>query len=202
MKNKIGKVIGIGALCIFVVYLLVTGISDLTNKKDLVTVRVDGAVTILELKHSINYIIPTGTDYYYVGIEDETGKAYIINAPKKWLSKNFSDNHEAKDKDGVMVTGLVKRISSSKASISITNKLSSVEGLNLQHPDNYCIETNYKFKAIGKLALLFIPLVIGLCIYFVAFSKKAASDKISTATLVFIGVAGVIWLYLLLMVLR
>ena len=72
MKKKIGNVFLILLGIVMLLYLLITAVLDLTNKEDLHTVHVDGAFAILELEHSINGLIPIGTDHYYIGIEEDT----------------------------------------------------------------------------------------------------------------------------------
>lgn len=52
--------------------LLVSAVLDLTNKKDIHTVRIEAVCKVLELEHSINGLIPIGTDHYYIGIEEDT----------------------------------------------------------------------------------------------------------------------------------
>lgn len=61
MKEKLGNafltLIAIGLL----LYLLISAVLDLTNKKDLQTVKLDEAFSLLEIEHSINGLIPIGT---------------------------------------------------------------------------------------------------------------------------------------------
>ena len=75
-----------------IIYLGITGVMELTNKKDLHTADLTASVTLMELEHSINGLIPIGTDYYYLGLNENTAEAYIIHAPKSWLGKNFADD--------------------------------------------------------------------------------------------------------------
>ena len=79
---------------IFIVFLfselLVMPIIDITNKNDRKILNIIYAKEILEVEHSVNYIIPFGKDYYYIGI-DEDYNAYLIHAPKKWAENNFTE---------------------------------------------------------------------------------------------------------------
>ena len=57
MKEKSGKIVGIIFLVVFVAYMLITGVGDLINKKDIQTLHADYAVSALDVEHSINDII-------------------------------------------------------------------------------------------------------------------------------------------------
>lgn len=60
------------------------------------------------VKHSINGVIPTGTEYYYAVFTDDASGMMIIRADKNWYSRNFDDEGVAKDEDGCLVTGFVR----------------------------------------------------------------------------------------------
>lgn len=72
MKKKLGNVFLLLLFVGLLAYLLVSAVLDLTNKKDIHTVQIETACKVLELEHSINGLIPIGTDHYYIGIEEDT----------------------------------------------------------------------------------------------------------------------------------
>ena len=202
MKRKVGRVGAILFLVVFVIYLSVTAISDLTNKEDAMTVRIDQATTILEVKHAINGIIPTGTEYYFIGVTAETGDAYIIKGPKKWVTENFTQDCEAVNADGIVITGLRKRVSDYKVSNELADRTSGLNGIQLPYSSNYCIDLNYKVNAFGKLILLVFSFVIAICIYVVGKRKEAMSQQTSKVLSFVLIVVLIVWLMLLLRVLR
>lgn len=149
------------------IYLLATSVMDLTNKKDLHTVTLDGAFKVLELKHSINGLIPIGTDYYYLGINGDTYDAYLIKASQKWLNNKFGSDHIALDVNGVQITGLAKEVSDYQASREIEKQLSRLEGVNYPLGKLYCLNLEYRLTAVLKLidfALILASVIMGVYI--------------------------------------
>ena len=85
MKKKIGNIVLILFIVVMMLYLLISAVMELTAKDEKYDIRVYMAAEALELEHSINGLIPIGTDYYYVAIEEKTDDAYIVKAPKKLI---------------------------------------------------------------------------------------------------------------------
>ncbi len=198
MKRKFSKIF-IGALItLFVGYLLVTGISDLTNKKDLHTLNLDYAIEILEVENSINGIIPYGTDYYYLAAEIGTNNAYIIHAPKNWLDKNFDKNNMSKNPDGVHITALSKRVSDYDISKELNSRVMKIDGITYPLGTEYCLELSYKTDAIMKLVLLAISVVLAIAGLVVYKSGKEINKKLSIVYVI----AIVVVMILILLVLR
>lgn len=166
MKKKLGKVLLVILFAAVLLWMPVSAVMDLMNKKDLHTVRLDGAFEVLELEHSINGLIPIGTDYYYIGVEEESGDAYIIKASKKWLKNNFGSDHMSIAPEGVEVTALAKKVSDYKTSDELTSRASQADGLNYPLGTKYCLDIGYKMDAALKLVVftLFVFL-IGTGIY-------------------------------------
>ena len=156
MKEGLRKFLIVFILVIFVGYLLVTGIGDLINKKDVYTVRLDECVEALAIEHSINGLIPVGTDHYYVGVNDETGEACYIKASKGWYKKNFDGNGYSNTSGGLTITSLAKKASDYEVEKELVARAEQLEGLDFTIPANYSLELDYKFNAICKLALLVI----------------------------------------------
>ena len=167
MKNTIGNIVLILLLVGLQIYLLATSVMDLTNTKDMHTVTLDGAFEVLKLKHSINGLIPIGTDYYYLGINVDTYDAYLIKASKKWLNNKFGSDHIALDFNGVQVTGLAKEISDYQTSKAIEAQLSRLEGVKYPLGKLCFINLEYKLTAILKLidfVLILTAVIMGVYI--------------------------------------
>lgn len=150
MKEKLRKgiliLLGIGLLS----YLFFGSIMDLANTKDVYTITLKEAAEVLALEHSINGIIPTGTDYYYVGL-DEEDNAYLIKASKKWLRNHFDDNYQALNSNGVPIKGLVKKISDFWTERELEDRLSQLEGVRFPLGALGCLDLNYMSMAVLKL---------------------------------------------------
>ena len=127
-RNGILILFGVGVL----VYLFATAMIALTDRQNVHTVTIHEACGVLELEHSINGLIPIGTDYYYLGVDDETGYGYLIKGSKKWLEKNFDENYQSLQPGGVQIKGLVKTITEYKLERELTDRLSQLDGL--QYP--------------------------------------------------------------------
>lgn len=198
MKEKIGKIflylLGIGLL----IYLAVSSIMSLANKKDVHTVTIHEACSVLEIEHSINGLIPTGKDYYYIGIDDYTGNAYLIKGSKKWLDKNFDSSYQSKKNGGLRVKGLVKNVSDFDTERELENRLSQLEGVQYPFGMLGCLEINYKFTAILKL----IEFVLLIAVFFVGRYVINAKDTIKPLIIKIWLVALVVTMMLLLVVLR
>ncbi len=136
--------------------LLVFPIIDITNKDDRKTLNIVYAVKILEIEHSINYIIPFGKDYYYVGF-DEADNAYLIHAPKKWAD-NFSDSS-----DNILeITALQKKISDYDISKELYSIVSQQEELTFPLGYSECLELTYIKDAVMKIISGILVLVLAL----------------------------------------
>lgn len=92
----------------FVGVFFVMSIMDLVNVNDVHEGRVHAAGELLIVENSINGLIPTGKDYYYLALDHETGTVYTIHAEKSWLAKNFDAEGYA-PADGIKIKGLAKR---------------------------------------------------------------------------------------------
>lgn len=158
-RNWLLILIGVGML----IYLFATAIIALADRQNVHTVTVHEACGVLELEHSINGLIPIGTDYYYLGVDDETGNAYLIQGSKKWLEKNFDANYQSLQPGGVQITGLVKTISEYKLERELKERLSQLEGLQYPYGMLGCMDLNYVRTAVLKLVdgFLFLFLFFG-----------------------------------------
>lgn len=143
--------------------LLVLPIIDIINKDDRKTLNIVYATEILEIEHSINYIIPFGKDYYYVGI-DEDYNAYIIHAPKKWAENNFTDSYD----NMIEITTLKKKISDYDISKELYSIVSEQEEFTFPLGYSECLELTYIKDAVMKIIsglLITILAVVGIANY-------------------------------------
>ena len=144
----------------FVGYLTVTAILDLTNKKDIHTFKADDAVEILVIEHSVNGIIPLGKDHYYLGVDENTDDACVIKASPGWYKKNFDDNGHAVSSGGITVTALSKKARKFEVEQELAARVSAYEGINLTVPPNYPLELGYRLNAILKLVMLVLTVAM------------------------------------------
>ena len=87
MKNKSLKIICIILVLAGFLYLFfISSVLDLTNVKDVCEVRVSEAGELLTVENSINGIIPTGKDYYYVCRAADANVLYPVSTGKNWLN--------------------------------------------------------------------------------------------------------------------
>lgn len=198
MKGKKGKIFAIVMFSGFLIYQLVSGIADLANRKDLHTVRLSSAVEVLQVEHSINWLIPTGTDYYYIGVAVDSEDAYLIHAPRNWLKKNFDSNLMAVTPGGVKITALAKKISDYKVADELYARAMQIEWAEYPLGTGYCLEVSYRLMAFLKLALFALSLGLFLSGVYLVRNKNTINKKFM---ILFIG-ASCAALVLMLIVIR
>lgn len=191
MKEILKKIFLVILCLMFVGYLLVTAIMDLTNRNDIYTLKVDGAVEILELEHSINGLIPVGTDHFYLGIEDGTGKACIIKASKNWYKKNFDENGYALSPEGLTVTSLAKKAGKYDVERELKSRAAQFDSLDFIIDPSYALDLSYKLNAILKLVLLALSGVI------IWFGIRIAKAKDTVSKPVVWTFTGILIIYLI-----
>lgn len=196
MRPGFKKFLAVLLVVFFVGYLAVTGIADLANTKDVQTVTIDECVSFLDIEHSINGLIPVGTDHYYLGVNDETMEACVVKASKKWYKKNFDTDGHALMEDGLTVTALCKKAGDFDVENELASRAAGLDGLNLVTAPGYSLELDYKFNAICKLILLVAAAVLAGVGYM--FYKKP--DKVSKTVGKIYGVTILVFLVLLLKV--
>lgn len=168
MKKKLQTVVLTFFVIVVIAFLAITGINDLTNKDDLYTVRIDAGAEILAVEHSINGLIPIGTDHYYWAINEETMESYVILASKNWGNDTFDEDGYTINSKGTEITGLAKKITDHDILNEITDVLDQVdEGIELTYPAGRTssLDLNYKKNAYMRLvsaALILILSIIGV----------------------------------------
>ena len=177
MKNRVLKIlVAIVLVVSFIGVFFVMSIMDLMNTKDVYERHIDVAGELLVVENSINGIIPTGKDYYYVGLNDETGEIYTIHAGKKWLEKNFDPEGNANG-NGVSIKGLSKRANDFKVEKELANRITQIAddfgeyGYELAQVPGHVLEINYVRDAIMKIFAGI--LILGMAALYVVFKKKA-----------------------------
>lgn len=153
MKDKFKK-----GFCIFIYilclsYFIITGVNDLTNKNNLVTVELTQAVSLLDVEHSVNGLIPIGTSHYYLGIAKDSNDVYVIHGSSNWLSKDFAENKT--------ITAPKKRLDY-EVEKEITARLSQLTDINMPISQYYCLATSYKLTAVLMLILAFMAIILPL----------------------------------------
>lgn len=149
-KAKLPKKVILGGI-VFLLYLLIPSILDLTNEKDKQEITIDAAYEIIELEDTFYGLIPLGTTYYYVGITEDTMQAYIFTEKKNYLDGKFDADGYAISNTGVTVKGLVKKESEYEVEVELANYISQIGEMNFPNGASYIINTNYVTKAIIKL---------------------------------------------------
>lgn len=187
------KILKILFAVVFIIFLfaelLVLPVIDITNKDDRKTLNIVYATEILEVEHSINYIIPFGKDHYYVGI-DEDYNAYLIHAPKKWAENNFTDSS-----DNVLeITALKKKISDYDISKELSSILSQQQELDFPFGYLECLELTYVKDAVMKIIsglLITVLAVVGVVNY------KRRSELPSIAVKIYVAVLALTMMLML-----
>lgn len=173
MKKVLTIIFSLLLIVFLLAELFVMPVIDLTNKGDRKTLNIVYAEEILEVEHSISYIIPFGKDYYYLGIDDNYD-AYIIHAPKKWDEKNFSETGD----NSVEITALAKKISDYKISSEISSTIGTLDA-DFPLGASSCLELTYIRDAIMQIVsgiLLLILTIIGCTEY----KKRAELPPLAT----------------------
>lgn len=167
MKKKLQTVVLTIFVIVVIAFLAITGINDLTNKDDLYTVRIDAGAEILAVEHSINGLIPIGTDHYYWAVNEEIMESYVILASKNWGNDTFDEDGYTINSKGTEITGLAKKITDHDILSEITDVLDQVdEEIELTYPAGRTssLDLNYKKNAYMRLvsaALILILSIVG-----------------------------------------
>lgn len=155
-KNKLLLVIFACAA----IFMLVTGIMDLTNKKDVKNEKALFAVEVVEVEHRVGGFIPLGKDHYYLaGNEDG---AFLITTSKSWYEKNFNSDGYSKKETGVNVKGLAKDISDYETRNKIESEIQENIGeVSFIISEKKAIDVYYKLGILLKFVFIFLVLIVG-----------------------------------------
>lgn len=197
MKEKSGKVVGILFLIVFVAYMLITGIGDLINTKDVKTLHVDYAVSALDVEHSINGLIPTGTDHYFLIVDSQTNEGAFVRASKSWYTKNFDDSGQAKTSGGIDVTALAKK-PDYKIVDELVLRAGQLNGLTFAVGPDTPLDLKYKINAVMRILVVVLGALMTVMVVMIS---KAGKEVSAPVKLVF-GVIAIAFLILILIVIR
>ncbi len=155
-KNKLLLVIFACAA----IFMLVTGIMDLTNKKDVKNEKALFAVEVVEVEHRVGGFIPLGKDHYYLAANEDG--AFLITTSKSWYEKNFNSDGYSKKETGVNVKGLAKDISDYETRNKIESEIQENIGeVSFIVSEKKAIDVYYKLGILLKFVFIFLVLIVG-----------------------------------------
>lgn len=155
-KNKLLLVIFACAA----IFMLVTGIMDLTNKKDVKNEKALFAVEVVEVEHRVGGFIPLGKDHYYLAANEDG--AFLITTSKSWYEKNFNSDGYSKKETGVNVKGLAKDISDYETRNKIESEIQENIGeVSFLISEKKAIDVYYKLGILLKFVFIFLVLIVG-----------------------------------------
>ena len=112
MKQKIGYVFLLLIFGIAAGWIAFSSINLLTNSSRQKEVTIDWIGGSVEYSHKFEGIIPLGTDYYYIGVNSNTGDVYILRTTPKWVNEHFVGNASV-DPNGYTFTAVDCKLSGS-----------------------------------------------------------------------------------------
>jgi hypothetical protein len=174
MKNPILSKIVIGiVIASFIGVFFVMSIIDLTNKKDVNNVSITEAYELLVVENSINGLIPTGKDYYYLGYCEDNQKQYVIHGGKNWLETNFETTGIAKNENGISIHALAKRAGDYDIEKELESRKSQIEDIDSALGFGMVLELDYIRNAILRILAGVIMLAVIVCGIFLKNAKKS-----------------------------
>lgn len=142
---------------VFFLIFLIQGIWGLADKDSHVEVNIDYAYTALE-HVDVTRGIPSGKEYYYIGINTEEETMYLIRADKKWLAKNFDPETHTAHNQSVKVKARAvdtkDKIYQKLKNINSTDNLKFVTGTSVFYDAIYVRVA--VMKLIGAAVLVFM----------------------------------------------
>ncbi|MBO4618170.1 MAG: hypothetical protein J5717_12580 [Lachnospiraceae bacterium] len=161
MKTKLKDYLPLIIVVGIVLALLFSGVRDLADKDHVKTIRVEMCKEVVKVVN-IFMIIPMGNDYYYFGLDTESGEGAFFQASKSWYSKNFDSEGMAFDENGVQVVGLMKKPAHDKVEYKMEDTIPALRELGISVNSDYVVYTNYKFIALCKIGLVALGTLIVL----------------------------------------
>lgn len=163
MKKKLQNVCVVIFIAVVILFLSGSGINELVNTTKKKNIKMDYASSCIKVEHTVNALIPIGTEYYYFGYEEESNQLYIIRAGKKWLSENFNDEGEPN------ITGYTVKTYTKKLDYKVAKEVSdilleSIPDANVKVNVNEYQDVMYQSVAIKKLVGVFFLLISICCI--------------------------------------
>ena len=170
-----------------VAYLLVTGIKDLTDQGGMYEADIDMAANGMIIEHSINGLIPTGKEYYYIGLDSEKGNIYLLRAGKHWFDDNFSEATFTANAGSLKVTGRLKRVDY-EVSKELSSRLSDFDSSEYSFVtgSSQCYNLIYKPDAVKKI-ICAVLIILTAVIFILAAAKADGSNVFSKFGVVGVG---------------
>lgn len=109
---------------------------------------------ICVIKHTFSYIIPTGTEYYYMALTEDN-VVIIVRAGKKWLEKNFDAEGNAKN-GALSLNGYVRKLSGDP--VVVVGKMN----LSVRFEKEYFLDADGMLNGILMAILGLLPFVMGI----------------------------------------
>jgi hypothetical protein len=115
---------------------------------------------ILEIDHKINYLIPSGKEYYYLILSEDYSKAITVRADKNF-GKSFDSNWMSKDK--VVIKGRIKVLP-----YQVRDRLNEIKNNFAESDQGFNIIGDYYIDTIGS-NLYKLRILLGICILLMLF---------------------------------
>ncbi len=160
-------------------YLIITAVMDLTNTQDKHTVHLDAGFEILSVEHSINGLIPIGTDHYYIAVNEKTFDSYLIHCSPSWFGDRFNSDGYTFDHSGIDITSLCKKLDDYDVRKEIYSRASTFEDLWFPYGTENCFEIDYQLRAVLKLVLAALIAALGIVGRYIVHAGKTVSKAIS-----------------------
>ena len=127
-------------------------------KSEWVATKIVSAYTepICEIKHTFSYVIPTGTEYYYMALTEDN-VVIVIRAGKKWLEKNFDADGNPKN-GPLALSGYVRKLSDDP--LIVVRKIK----LDVRFEKEYFLDADGFLNGILLLIFGLLPVVMGAVI--------------------------------------
>lgn len=132
------------------------------------------AVLLHETKHTLYGIIPLGSDYYYLVLDETANNYCVVRAGKSWYEDNFDRSGRAVHT--VKIKGYVAKLDASITSFNFKKIQSNLNDYNIEL-DNYYVDILYIGVAIKKI-ICGILLAVGflMILYGVRLTSKQPNE--------------------------
>ncbi|MDE6024983.1 MAG: hypothetical protein K2G45_05960 [Lachnospiraceae bacterium] len=136
--------------------------------------EVNYAVLLHETKHTLYGIIPLGSDYYYLVLDETANNYCVVRAGKSWYEDNFDRSGRAIHT--VKIKGYVAILDASITSFNFKKIQSNLNDYNIEL-DNYYVDILYIGVAIKKI-ISGILLAVGflMILYGVRLTSKQPNE--------------------------
>lgn len=201
MKKKTAVIITLLMFGGWTLWSLISGIIGLSKsefadvslhmeKGKLCEVEVDYATRVYTIEHTVNGLIPTGKEYYYLAGTEDSEIPLLIKQKSSWYDRNFDEDGVAYST--VTVVGEVKRFDSDSGSELRTVK-SKLAELGVEISTDKYISGNYKTPYILRLvsALLMLAASAG---FVVIITRKGSIPKAGATAVVILGIAALLFM--------